>query len=81
MPKLPAFLAPEIYPYRSVEIIPASAAPVTSRLLADFITLTRAHAAALAADAAIVASRDEAIDDEAYGSRCGSACGYCGRCS
>jgi hypothetical protein len=78
MPKLPAFLAPEFYPYASVEIVPA---PVTSRILADFITLTRAHAASIAADAAIVASRGEELDDEAFGSRCGSACGYCGRCS
>jgi hypothetical protein len=78
---IPSFLRPEHLPYASVEIIRDEPAPVVSRILADFITLTRAHAAALAEDAAIEQDRDEDRGDEAYGARCGAGCGYCGRCS
>ena len=51
-------------------------APATTRLLDSMIQDNRAH------DAAIEAERAEQDPrDEAYGSTCGAACGYCGRCS
>jgi len=34
-----------------------------------------------ATDAAILAEREEAERDEDCGSKCGRACGHCGRCS
>lgn len=50
-------------------------APVTSRLLDGMIEDNAAT------DAAILAAREEEAGDELSGSTCGTACGFCGRCS
>jgi hypothetical protein len=51
-------------------------APATTRLLDSLIQDNAAH------DAAIDAERNEQDDrDELPGSTCGTACGFCGRCS
>lgn len=83
---LPKFLRPEILPYASVEVIPATRADFHTFITnpATGPTLDAMLADNAAVDAALAEQRD-ADDpddrDEDRGATCGSNCGYCGGCS
>lgn len=83
---IPHFLRPEVVPVSHVEIVIEDAQraarfhafllkPSTGRLLDAMI------ADNAAADARILAEREDSVRDDGDGSACGAACGYCGRCS
>jgi hypothetical protein len=66
----PKFLAPEVIPYASVEIVPAV------ELIGDCPTCD-----GYAFLGHVCPGEHDADQDEEPGSRCSRACGYCGRCS
>jgi hypothetical protein len=72
---LPKFLQPERVPFASIEFHTFITSPVTGRLLDAMIEDNRAT------DARILAEREDTGDDGTGGDRCGTACGFCGRCS
>lgn len=81
---LPKFLRPEILPYASVEVIPATRADFHAFITNPSTgpTLDAMLADNAAVDAAIAEQeRDPDDRDEDRGSACGSNCGYCGGCS
>jgi hypothetical protein len=73
--RLPAFLHPEVFPYTSVEIVrevvivPLTEGPVVDVALGHIL------------DEQDVDDEQPEPDDEDCGRNCGSACGFCGRCS
>jgi hypothetical protein len=69
---LPKVLAPEVFPYSSIEVIPADAARVPDCPTCDGYAFV-GH---------VCPGEFDADQDEIPGSRCSwASCGDCGRCS
>ena len=85
--RLPRFLAPEVFPYASVEIVHVdnSVTVVRARPVVDVAIIPDSETAGVV-DIALGQALDEADLEqlETYagdeGSRCGGGCGFCGRC-